>query len=129
MLGLKEPLKGRDKSEYIGMYTESCILTESKRLQNIIDNCVVTTDCSYNRHTGSVDCGFDCGCEDCMPCYEEAGEVCTVKILRHARRRLSLLGARAPMRHVLSNPVLATSNDFIEKENLALSHWYEIISS
>lgn len=122
MLGLKEPLKGREKSEYIGMYTESDILTERRRLQNIIDNCVPMVDCFYNRYTGSVDCGLYCECWDCLPDYDEAEE-CTVKILRDTRRNLSLLDARALMRHVLSNPVLAASNDFLKKENLALSHW------
>ena len=121
MLGLKKHLKGRETSEYIGMYTESDTPTERRRLQNIIDNCA-PTDCSYNRYTGRVDCGFDCECWDCEPGYDEAGE-CTVKSLRDARRTLSLLDTRALMRHVLSNPVLATSNNFLGKENLALSHW------
>jgi hypothetical protein len=120
MLGLKKPLNGREPSEYIGMYTESDIPTMRRRLQNIIDNCV-PTGCSYNRYTGSVNCGFDCECWDCVPSYDEAEE-CTVMILYDAKRNLSLLDARALMRHVLSNPVLAALNDFLEKENLALSH-------
>jgi hypothetical protein len=122
MLGLKKPLHGREKGEYIGMYTESDIPTERRRLQDIIDSCVPTYDCTYNRYTGSVDYGYGCECWNCVPGHDDAEE-CTVKILRDARRSLSLLDARALMRHVLSNPVHAAPNDFLGKENQALSRW------
>jgi hypothetical protein len=121
ILGLQEPLNGRERVEYIGQYTESDITAAKRNLQNIVDTCVPTSDCHYNRYTGNVDCGFDCMCWDCFSELEDAEE-CTVKVIRDARRKISLLDARALLRHVFSNPVLAASNDFLKREELALSH-------
>lgn len=121
MLGLKEPLNGREKVEYIGRYTESDVTAEKGRLQGFIDTSIPTSDCSYNRYTGGVDCGFDCMCWDCFPELHDAEE-CTVKALRDARRKISQIDARPLMRHVFSDPVLATSNDILKKEDLAISH-------
>lgn len=121
MLGLKEASKSREKGEYVGMYTEKDIPAERRRLQHTIDNYVPTSDCFYVPSTGMVDCGFSCNCSDCLPGLDDVEE-CPVKILRAARRNLSHLGTLALMRYVFSNPILAASNDFLEKENLVYSH-------
>lgn len=121
MLGLKEAEKGREKGEYIGMYTVNDIPTERKRLQHIIDSNFPSSDCRYSRDTGTVECGSDCCCSDCFPGLNDVDE-CPVKILRAARRYISLLDTLVLMRQVFSNPVLAASNDFLEKGNLVYGH-------
>lgn len=121
MLGLKEASKDREKGEYIGMYRENDIPTERRRLQHTIDNNVPTGECSYHRYTGTVFCGSGCICSACLPGLDEVGE-CPVEVRLAASRNLSLLATRFLMRHVFSNPVLAASNDCLEKENLIYSH-------
>jgi hypothetical protein len=124
MLGLKETSTEQANGEYIGIYTERDIVVERKELQHTMDNCHLPNwDCSYNRYTGIVDCGDACSCFDCLVNFGytsdlDEAEQCPVETLRSARRNLSLLNTVTLMRHVFSNPVLATSNGFLEKESL-----------
>ncbi|KAE8311123.1 hypothetical protein BDV41DRAFT_566112 [Aspergillus transmontanensis] len=94
---------------------------ERRRLQYTIDNAGPMPHCSYDRYTGTVYCASDCNCFDCLPCFDDA-EDCPVKKVRAARRDLSLLDTVALMKYVFSCPILATSNDFLEKGNLVYSH-------
>ncbi|KAB8212791.1 hypothetical protein BDV33DRAFT_197232 [Aspergillus novoparasiticus] len=101
ILGLKTTSKGRRNDEYIGIYTEKDTNAERRRLQSTIDNAGPMPHCSYDRYTGTD---------------------CPVKKVRAARRDLSLLDTVALMKYVFSCPILATSNDFLEKGNLVYSH-------
>ena len=121
ILGLKEASKGREGCKYIGIYTERDIVAEKRRLQHSIDNYVPTSDCTYNRYTGRVDCFSDCPCYDCYPGLDALDD-CPVEINRAARRQLSFLKTLPLMRHAFSNSILADSNDFLEKVNLVYSH-------
>ncbi|KAL3469135.1 hypothetical protein BJX99DRAFT_268685 [Aspergillus californicus] len=120
ILGLKEALKGQEECEYIGMYTERDIAAERRRFQHTID--APTPDCFYDRHEGRVVCGSDCPCRMCYPGIDEL-DICPVEIKRAAERDISLLNTLPLMRHAFSNPVLAASNDFLEKEGLVYGHW------
>ncbi|KAE8337903.1 hypothetical protein BDV24DRAFT_139148 [Aspergillus arachidicola] len=121
ILGPKKTSKGRRNDEYIGIYTEKDTNAERRRLQYTIDNAGPMPHCSYDRYTGTVYCTSDCNCFDCLPCFDDA-EDCPVKKVRAARRDLSLLDTVALMKYVFSCPILATSNDFLEKGNLVYSH-------
>ncbi|KAL4941944.1 hypothetical protein BDV06DRAFT_193334 [Aspergillus oleicola] len=121
MLGLKEASRRLGTGEFIGMYSEKDISTERRNLQHIIDSNPLTSDCFYSRETGTVDCGSDCFCSDCFPKIDDIDD-CPVEIQRAARRKLLLLDTLDLMKHVFTNPVLAASNDFLEKGNLVYSH-------
>jgi hypothetical protein len=121
MLGVNDASDRLGKGEYIGMYNERDITTERKRLQRTIDSNLPTSYCYYSRDTGTVHCDSDCFCSECFPGINDADE-CPVTILRAARRDLLLLDTLALMRHIFSNPILAASNDFLEKGNLVYSH-------
>jgi hypothetical protein len=120
-LGLKEASNHFGKGEYIGMYSEMDIPAERRKLQDILDSNLPMSDCFYSRETGTVHCGVDCYCSVCFPHIADIEE-CPVKTLRAARRELLVLDTLDLMRHIFSNPVLAASNDFLEKGNLVYSH-------
>lgn len=120
ILGQKEAPKGREKCEYIGMYTEKNISAERGRLQKIMDSCVSKYDCSYKCHTGKVTCDHECLCVDCTG-FDHA-EKCPEETFCDAKRELSLLNTFPLMRHAFSSPTLATSNDFLKKGGLIYSH-------
>ncbi|KAL4864155.1 hypothetical protein BDV12DRAFT_205888 [Aspergillus spectabilis] len=122
LLGLKEAPSGFGTGKYVGMYLEQDIPTERRRLQQIINSNPPILDCFYSRETGTVQCcDLDCFCSECVPNIDGIDD-CPVKKLLAARRELLLLDTLDLMRHVFSNPVLAASNDFLEKGNLIHSH-------
>ncbi|KAF3385003.1 hypothetical protein F1880_001980 [Penicillium rolfsii] len=121
ILGFQRPLNRRKGVEYIGQYEASDNIVIKERLQDVIDTNISTSECYHDRETGDIKCSFGCVCWDCFPDPEKAKH-CPVKALRDAIRKISLLDARALLRHVFSNPILAASNDFLKREGLALSH-------
>ncbi|KAE8372328.1 hypothetical protein BDV26DRAFT_103285 [Aspergillus bertholletiae] len=121
LLGLKKCPKGRESCEYIGMYTERDIPAERQELQQTIDSCVPPSGCFYDRHTGTVECGYDCTCFTCLSRLDDARE-CPEQTICTASQNILRLNTIHLMKHAFINPDLAALNDFIETENLLYSH-------
>lgn len=123
LLGLQNNPQGRQRCQYIGKYKEYNIPAERKRLQKIIDNYVSMSECSYNHYTGNVDCDVDCLCWECFP-EQGFADKCEVTTLYDAKRNVSFLDTLSLMKHAFSDPLLASSNDFLKKQDLILSQRY-----
>ncbi|KAL3484083.1 hypothetical protein BJX62DRAFT_244282 [Aspergillus germanicus] len=121
MLSSKKSSDHLGQGEYIGMYTEKDIPGERESLQATLsrDLPLWASECSYERETDTMTCKFKCYCGDCGP---DGLDKCPQRTLRDAERALFFLDTLPMMRLVFSNPVLATSSDFLQKGNLVYSH-------
>lgn len=106
----------RGATEFIGMYKTKDFHTEKKRLEEIIERYREQEfPCPYNLSTGRVDCLQGCvsGIID-IRCPEE--------VLFEAERELQNLETRHLMKLAFSNPTLAASNEFLQREKMVYGH-------
>ncbi|KAI9368688.1 hypothetical protein BJX61DRAFT_537052 [Aspergillus egyptiacus] len=109
------------KSEFVGMYTERDIPSETQSLQQTMMDNYDKSLCIYDPYTGDVKCLERCICCHCAEDSKYKDE-CPTKSFYDACRDFTHMNTISMIRHVFSNPALAASNDFLKKDNLIYSH-------